>query len=384
MDDDRLVPGARYGAVVRALEGVRNPHALLALLGGFLLVGIVVGVGNGLGALTGSLWLAALLNLFGAVLAASVVNAAGLALMDCARGLPERGFGALLGDGARCFVRFLTIGLIALVTYAGFALLAAILLFLCKLPLVGPVLLVVVVPVLVLCAAVLALALFVALSLVAPALWAGHTIKEAVSQLVSIVTHRPLEVLVSLLLLGLLVGAIGTVASVFVFAGSTVVGGLAAGILGGGLGLLGHMDAMGGMDATGASPALAIAGGIGFVMVFALLWGLLAAIQMNGLCHIYLQAREGLEDDLHDLGESIARARAVVGGAGARMADAARQAGDRMRRPSRPAGGSVSPASSATQRPRCPACRAPIGADDRFCGECGAAVDPAQGSGGAS
>ena len=104
----RLTAG-RYGAVIRALEGIRNRQALTVMLGGFLLVAIVAGLGSGLGAWAASPSLAVGLNLLALILAASVVNAAGLALMDAARGENERGFIQLLSGGAGCLVRFLAI-----------------------------------------------------------------------------------------------------------------------------------------------------------------------------------------------------------------------------------------------------------------------------------
>lgn len=360
-----------YGAVIRALEGVRNTHALLVLLAGFLLVGLVIGLGTGLAAVTGSFWLALLLDLAGLVLGASVVNAAGLALMDAARSRPARGFTALLAAGAGCFVSFLAVVAVAVLSFLAYLLVAAILLWVCKLPLIGPVLLAVLVPVLVLGASLLMLALFVAVSLVLPALWVGSSIRDAIRQLVAVVTHRPLEVLVSLILLSLLVGLIAAVASAFLFAGSTMIGGLAAAILGSGFGMHGAMEGMG-----GGSPGLAIAGAIGFMLVFALLSGVLAAIHMNGVCHIYLQVVEGTDAPLEP--EAAERTGAAPASHAAPRngpdAGAGRDAPGQVEASLATTLGAIGsrevPPTSVVDS-HCPACGAAVTVDDRFCGECG-------------
>ncbi len=353
----------RYAAAIRALDGVRNRQALTVMLGGFLLVAIVAGLGSGLAAWAGSPLLAVGLNLLAAVLAASVINAAGLALMDAARGLPERGFVQLLTGGAGCFARFLAIIVLAILSYAAYLLLAAALLWLCRLPFLGPVLLTVFVPALVLGAALLLLGLTVTVSMIAPALWSGRSIREAVRELLGIAGERPLEVLVSLILLGILIGLIGSVASLFVLAGSTSIGGLAAGILS--EGVIGDFGGYGGGDLPVANPALAVAGSIGFALVFALLAGVLGVIQMNGLCHIYLQASEAPEAAPDEEERPAKRYRV-------RVVDTPADPWEDLPLTEPTA---MPPDSSGRTERMCPACETPVGSSDRFCGDCGCPLE---------
>ncbi|MCB1956544.1 MAG: zinc ribbon domain-containing protein [Rhodocyclaceae bacterium] len=367
MTDLPMFSAGRYAAVVRALEGVRNRQALTVMLAGFLLVAILIGLGSGLAAWAGSPLLAVVVNLLAAILAASIVNAAGLALMDAARDQSERGFIQLIARGGSCFARFLAIVVLALVSFGLYLLLAAALLWLCKLPFLGPVLLTILVPALVLGAALLLLVLTVAVSMLAPSLWAGNSIRAAVRELLDIAGHRPLEVLVSMILLGILIGLIGSVASLFILAGSTTVGGLAAGILAAPMGELGGLD---GSALPIPNPALAVAGSIGFMLVFALLSGVLGVIQMNGLCHIYLQAREAI---------------ATAGGGATpddqpkrRRVQVVAAAPDPWEElPTTQAPSSAEPAAVASGD-HCPACAAVIGAEDRFCGECGQRLGAAE------
>lgn len=373
-----------YGAVLRALEGFRNFHAMRVMLGGFLLVGLVGGLGFG----SGNIGLGALLSFVAVLLALSAVNAAGLALMDTARGQPARGFLPLLIAGAICFIKFLGIGIIAFLGFLAYMLVLAVLLYLCKIPFLGPLLLVVLLPLMILVTALVILALFISFSLVAPALWEGNSISSAFSRLIAIAGQRPLEVVVSLILLSLLTGVVAAVVGIFVFSGTMNVGGLAVSILGGNvLGAIQHMS-MGGLGGYGAygemggfrstAPAagagLMVAGATGLAIVTALVSGVLAAIQLNGLCHIYLQASEGADDARarEGLDKSISQTKEIFGRAGAKMAGAARDFTARVEEISKSAtahkaAGSREPADTRT----CPSCQAPVSATDSFCGECG-------------
>jgi len=390
------MPGdQRYGAVVRSLEGVRNRQAVLVLAPGFLLVGMLTGLGNLLAAASGMIAAALLLDLLAMALAAWILNAAGLALMDAARGLPARRFGALLRAGARCLLALVGAALLALGALLAFVLAAALVLWICKLPWLGPPLLALLLPVLVLAAALLLLALFVALSMVAPSLWAGNPLRAALRQMRAVVSRRPLEVIVSLILLALLSTVVAWVAGAFLLSGSALVGALAATIFGAGT--------SGGMtDLAAAGPATLTAGGVGLMLLFLLLSGLLTAIQMNGLCHIYLQSQIGA--DAVPPAQAGGSSASPVGEAGATAESRGTAAdGDRQgpAAEAEAATDSTLPAAPADTDPwadlpsgaqagqygadawagleptaivptdACPVCKAPVAATDRFCGECG-------------
>ncbi len=379
----------RYGAVLRSLEGVRNRQALLVLVPGLLLMGLLAGLGNLVAAASGMPAAALVSGLLAIVLAAAVLNGAGLALMDAARGRPTRSIGALLLAGARCFAALLGAGLLALGVLLAFMLAAALALWICKLPWLGPLLLALLLPALMLAAALLLLALFVAMSMVAPALWAGNPLRAALREMRDLVYRRPLEVLVSLLLLVLLTTVIAWVAGAFMVSGGALVGALAAAILGAG--------ATGGMaDLAAASPATVTGGGVGLTLAFLLLSGLLTAIQMNGLCHIYLQSRHATDAAPPEPARDAAPSPAGEPGISADFADTVAAVDATL--PAVPAEpdpwaglpAATEPATCGTDawaglQPTaivpphaCPFCKAPAAAGDRFCGECGQRLPDAE------
>jgi hypothetical protein len=395
------VSPTRYGAVLRALEGFRNLHAMSVLLGGFLLVALV----SGLGMASGSAGLMALLGFVAVLLGICVVHAAGIALMDDARAQPQRGFTALLMAGAMCFLRFIGIAIVAALGFAAYMLALAILLYVCKIPFLGPLLLVVLLPLMILLTAALMAVLLVGLSLVAPALWEGNSITGAFSRLAAVASQRPLEVMVSLILLSLLTGVVMFIVGGFIFAGTAEVGGLAAAVLGGkllgGMPFMGAIGGMGGGYGSGmayggamgygagdSGSGLAVAGMVGLMIVWALVWGAIASLQMNGLCHIYLQACAGT-DDAHareNLDKSLSQAKEMFSKAGARMAGAARDISAKVEGMSKSAGAAASQTEAGAQpappaEPEaaptrtCPSCKAVAGPEDQFCGECGARLE---------
>ena len=373
------MPPARYATVLRALEGLRNTRAMAVLLRGFLLAGLLFGVGNVLVFSSGSFALAALLNFCGVLIVVAALNTTGLVLMDAASDQPPRALTASLVEGVMCFGRFMLIAAAAAAGFALYLLVLALLFYLGRIPVLGPLLLVVILPLAVLLTALLMAALFVCLALLAPTLWAGHSVRGALARLTAIARERPLEAIVSLLLLGVLVGAAVLLASGFLFPAAAQVGLVASGVLGTDLmpafGMEhGHMDGRGGAGGTG----LASAAVIGMSAVFAVVASALAAIQLNGLCHIYLQASADIDD---------ARAEGALAGMLAATGRVLRRSRDehpttaamRTRREDElaagPPAGPDTPlraADTAAAVRACPRCQAEIAPTANFCTRCGA------------
>src|SRR5690606_10184654 len=114
----------------------------------------------------------------------------GLGLTAAGSQYAEQADGRLVSSISRAFaatpaivLRVLLLSGLLSVVFLVFVLVASAVLFACRLPVVGPLLYVVALPVLTLCAAVLLLASCAALLLSLPALWEGHSVRTALSQL---------------------------------------------------------------------------------------------------------------------------------------------------------------------------------------------------------
>ena len=137
--------GHAFSSLFQAVAGLRNRRALVAMLG-CMFVGVIVG--GLLVAMTGSL------GMFASLLAALVwvvaigtgVNAAGLLQMDHARGISPRSTADALVYGLMCIPKLIVLGLIFLAVEIAVFIVIAVLLFICKIPFLGPLLFVVVFP----------------------------------------------------------------------------------------------------------------------------------------------------------------------------------------------------------------------------------------------
>ena len=376
------IPSARFAALVRAPEALRDTHAMAVLLGGFLVAALMFGLGTVVVFWSGNFVLAAVLNFGGVLAVVSAVNASGIALMDGARARPRRTLVALLAEGALCFGKFLLVAVAAALGVALYLLALAALFYLCRTPFLGPLLLVVLLPLAVLLTAMLMAALFVSFALLAPALWAGHPIRGAIARLAAIARRRAFEVILSLLLLGLLVAVTAVVVGSFVFSATTQVGMVASGVLGADVmtGYGGGMAFGGGrMTQGGSGAALIGAAAIGMSLVFAVVASVFAALQLNGLCHIYLQAAADIDDADADgaLSGILAAASETIRGAGEKVAAGAGalagKSADLVRKASRRRGEAGPPEAPGRA---CPGCGAPTPAGARFCTRCGAPLEP--------
>lgn len=366
-------------SLLRVAEAWRNGPALATLFSTFVVVALVglfcIGYGS-----SGTLPFAVAL---GFVLAGFGLTAAGLQFAEQAGGRPissvTRAFSATPAIAARVV---LLAGVLSIALFA-FVLAAWAVLFACRLPLVGPILYVIAVPVLTLAGAMLLLATCASALLSLPALWEGHSLRTALSQLWAIGAQRKLEASTNLILFFLVVGLVAVVVSAFVLAGFGLATGLAVRFsaatgVENALALWTGRVSLVGAEAMAVSAATAL--------VFAITGTLLMAVFLFGLATAYLRTTDGID---------IAAARAALGRAiveiqvkrGQAVEDAKRLAqrmrrrtGFARRRAAAPALAAFAPAEAtnetASAAVACAYCGSSAAHDDTFCGDCGKRLQP--------
>ena len=298
--------------VLRSVEGVRNTRALGVLLGTFASAGLLVAMAEASSARADTLWgplqaaLALLMAFYGG-------NAAGILVMDDARGGPVRDIGAALRASLTTAHRLL-LALALVLGVVGVAAGAVLgLLWLSRAAVtgnvLGPLLFGLAVPIGVLTVGLGALALFaVVVPLAAPGVWSGAGIWQIVTRLAALVRHRLLTVALLMAAVSLLTAGMGAVATFVVMVGGRVIAQLAVGVVG----VMGVSDVdvpaqqlMAGLfgyglrslGATGAPPgasAHAAAALVGGGVVFALALVLPGLVYLRGTCAVYLAMNEEL------------------------------------------------------------------------------------------
>ncbi len=399
-------------SLLGAVSAYRNLRALVLMGLSFIAAVIVGGLFGMLAGAMESFFIGALGSLLAAVTALYGVSAVGIMLMRDAQGqercsIAEAVLQSLFSTHRLIAVAILE-GLIVLVA----VIVAAILLFICKIPALGPVLYTVVFPVLAVVLGMLVFALFyVMFPLAGPAVWTGSTVFQVVARLNMLARRRLIEIVGQQFVLFVIVSFVTGIIFAIVMIGVGMVSGMSASIVGfGGLGLgfdMGFDGRMGMSYGSGASYILA--GSIGGGVLFAVAAVIPALISLKGCCLIYLNTTAGLdfaqaEADLEggvaavkakaeqarerarQLAEQHARAQAEAAekakakasadalaaaaaaeAASAEAAAAAVDAGIASDSAAAPAAAAGTPAAGAA----CPQCKAPVGPDDRFCGECG-------------
>jgi hypothetical protein len=384
-------------SLFQAIGGLRNHRALLAM-GACLIAAVLVG---GLSAFA-----LGRMGAFGALLTGLIVlvavytgiNAAGMLLMDQARGAPPRGLVDALVYGLLCIPKVIVLGLaFFLVALAVFIALALVFLV-CKIPGIGPVLFTVAFPLSVVVAGVTISGLLLCMFLALPAIWEGATITRAIAQSLAIVRSRIVETFVLLAVVGLLSFVVGMIvfgvlgtglfptlglsASIIGSGGGAGMGGYGGG-MGGGFGAgMGGMGPLGGLMGMmqGSGGGYAIAGGIGGGVLWAIAATLVSQVWLLGLNLVYLRVSEGLDAQATEqaLAHGLAEARRKTAEMGQKAKEAAERAREQARQHAAPATAASAAAAptvidppSAPMAMACPSCRATITTEDLFCGACG-------------
>jgi hypothetical protein len=412
-----LSPNA-FSSLFQAINGLRNRRALIAMLG-CMVAGVLVAGFFWMMAARLGFFMAFLGGLFLFFASATGVNAAGVLLMDQARGVPPRRVADAVTYGMLCIPKFILLGFaLCLVAVAVFIVLA-IVYFICKIPVVGPILFVVVFPVSVVISGVTVCGLFLCMFLALPAIWEGATIGRAIAQALAIARSRLVESILLLVVVWFLTTLVGFIVFSVLLSGLMPSVVMSGSILGGdalssvmgmmhrGGGDFGEMDGMGGMSGGrgggGGAVGYAIAGGIGVGLLWALAGSLLSLVYLLGLNLVYLRVTEGL-----DVGATEDALKARFDAAKRQAADLgqkARDAAERTRDQARQSAASSAAAAAAARPPAapfqppappqrapqvqahdissdmtiptvaktstCPQCLSSVGRDDVFCGVCG-------------
>ncbi len=418
------VSASALSSMFEAVGGLRNRRALTAMLGCLFAAVLLGGLFSVMAPRMG-MFMAGLGALLFMVVALTGVNAAGVLLMDQARGAPLRGLVDAIVYGLLCIPKFvvlaIALSLVALVVFIALALLFLV----CKIPGIGPILFVVVFPFSVVVSGLTLCGLFLCMFLALPAIWEGSTITRAIAQALAIVRSRLVEALLLMVVLWFLSVMVGLIVFSILGTGLMPSIGLSASILGGfGSGMQSIAGMMGGMmggggyggggfgggygGGGGGGGGYAIAAGIGGGLLWALAASLVAQVYLLGLNLVYLRVTEGL-----DAGATEAAMRSRLDDAKRRAADLgqkARDAAERAREQARHAASSSADAASAASAAAaahapsaanpvpvsgpasaaapgtssaaatppaaaasqsCPQCHSAVSSSDAFCGVCG-------------
>jgi len=355
----------------RALDAAKNWRAFGLLIVTFISSIIVMGMfgfiasrfainGNGtMGMIT-----MALGSLVAAVVFFTGFSAVGIILMDQAKDNPARPIPNALFAGLATLPRFIGLILLEILLGIAFAIALSILLFVCKIPVLGPLLYTVVFPLSALFIGAIFFALgFVVNPLAAPALWDGNTVMQAFAKLWQLAKNDLIPVVINQLVLGLIVALVAFILFAIVGIGSSFTMGLSAMILGPDVGaslmsLAGSFfGLMGGGGSDGAGYLIALVFGFGFMMASSAAIPVLVAI--SGNCLIYLQyarsidtteIEEQMRSKMNNIKEKTAAAR------------------EQLKQGPAP---DAQPAVAYAAVLACPGCKGPISPDDVFCGSCG-------------
>jgi hypothetical protein len=289
--------------VLGSVEAVRNLRALYVLLATFAIAGLLTAMAEA-SLVKGGIWgpIEAGAALFVAFYGG---NAAGILVMDDARGVRAREIGDAVRSSLSTAHRLLLVLLLVGAAYALFAALLLGLLWLCRSAVsgtvIGPMLFGLAVPVGVVSVGLALLSLLaVVVPLSAPGVWAGARVFDIVRQLAMLVRQRLLTVALLMAAVSLLTAGVGAIVTFVVMAGGRVVSELGvavvgvdvpaqqlmAGLFGYGLRTLGAAGAPHG--STGHASAALVGGGV----VFALALVLPGLVYLRGTCSVYLALSE--------------------------------------------------------------------------------------------
>ncbi|MDO9011732.1 MAG: zinc ribbon domain-containing protein [Gallionella sp.] len=357
-------------SLLESLEAIKNYRAYITIaLGGFvgLMVFVMFAFIASKLAMNGNLGMATVIGgmggLLGSVIYCVGFLATGILLMDQAKGNEIRSVGSALFAGLVVLPGMIGLLLLLGLVVVAVVIVLAILLFVCKIPGIGPVLYAFVFPVSVVVMGALFFAyvnLILPLSL--PAILDGNGVMQVIAKLFALVRTSLLPAIIYQILLMLIVGLTALVSFGMLAYGFFPVAGLSAMILpSGGIselgGMLGGMmmGGMGGMGGEGSGYLLAGGFGGAIVLMLAAATPLLTLVMGN--CIIYLnfmrdqdtgQFEENMRSKMDDLKKKAAETRSQL----AQQSVAIKQ----------PAGQSA---------PACAKCGQPVSDDEVFCGNCG-------------
>ncbi|HET8870990.1 MAG TPA: hypothetical protein VFM48_11110, partial [Aquabacterium sp.] len=293
--------------VLGSIEAVRDGRAMYVLLGAFAGAGTALAMARSAVARGQTSWavvegaLALFIAFYGS-------QAAGLLLMDRALGRPAREVVDAVVDALGVGHRVLAVLLVALM--AGAVVIGGVvaLFWLCGLPVIGPWLYALALPmtVLVLAAGFIAFASVIG-PLTGPMVWFGSTSRQTLAQLMGVLQQHVLRAATMMVGLSLVTGLVGAAASVVVLMAGRAMAALSILVLGVDVpaeilmaGLLGHTVQA--VDARVVSPdalPYITAANVGGGVVFALALVLPTLVYLRGVCEIYLLIRPKTRHPVH-------------------------------------------------------------------------------------
>ena len=371
-------------SLLSAVDAVRNWRAAVLLLGSLLTAGLLVSLAGVV-----SFQIHPALGAVFALLAVAVffygANAAGIMLMDEAQGSPSRPVLAAVLTALSIGHRFIFVMLLVSLVYVVGLLAMALLLLLCKIPGLGALLFAFVFPV---CVVMSGIAIFAGYAVIGPlagpAVWSGSTTMQALSRLAAIARQRIVVVVLSMLVLLLICGFVGSLIAGVMFTGTLITGGMSAGIIGvSGMDLssvmgMGNMSGYGGGRGSDGSSGHVAAGAFGWGVVLAVAFTLPLLVYLRGCCQLYLANiqgvdAEGIEQQLREKYDAAKRGASEIKAKGEAMA--AQQA----QRLEKTATSSLVPAQASepnASQAKCAVCSTPCLPGDVFCGGCGNKLTP--------
>lgn len=287
------VQGLNFTQLLRATEGLTQTRPVLLGFLSMLAAGVVVGLGGFLSAslsgMFGTIVGVGLSGLLGGLLFAAGMSGVGILLMDKARNIEPRSLVDAWLAGLFCIPKLIGFGVVIFLAMAALAVVAGLVYLVCKIPVLGPVLLFFAHPAMVVVASLVFTALFwVAFPLFAPAIWEGRGFKEALSVVATVARNRLLPTIVQFVLLYLLMSLISMLMVAAIFPGFTLMSGIASSVLNIRMGL-GGLTSGYGMDAN------LVAGMLATMVIFGLAFVLLMQVALMGVNLVYLSVTENLD-----------------------------------------------------------------------------------------
>lgn len=300
----------RFATLARAAEGLTQWRPLLMSFLTLLVTALLIGLSTWMLVKAG-FFMSTLFMLAAMIALLAGSSAVGIMLMDKAKNEPIRSFAAAASAGLLCLPKFILVGLVVFVATLAYGLMAAIVYFVCKIPLIGAILAFVAHPILVLVAAALLIALIWVIGpLMGPALWSGLSVKAALANVLSIARKRLIEVVLMEVVLYIIL----TLICVMLFAGlvpaTMSLTSMAVGITGGADGMMNMFGGRssygggygGGYGGMGFNPMRMLSGNgasagllAGLGVMYCVIGALLAQVAIMGMNLIYLQARESVD-----------------------------------------------------------------------------------------
>lgn len=357
---------ARASEGLTHLRGIVVSFVAMVLGGGFLFLGVYA-----MGSSPGMLGRVVLFVcwIFYWLIVGTGVSATGIMLLDRARLAPVRSTSDALVFGLICFLKSCVIGIAVFVAALLVGLVAAVVYFICKIPGVGPLVLFFAHPVLVIVAGLFAFLTSIFAALVAPALWDGDTITQAVAKTVAILKERAVVAVLYLLVMGFVTAIILGIIGAVILPGYLSMTGLATGIVGGKLagsvGMLTNLP-LALMYLTSGESGHMLAVMLSTAVLVLLCVATALQVQLMGLNLVYLGVSAGVDTAGAErmLKQQFDQAKAKADEAKQRAlvaAERAKQAAQQAR-----AAAPTAPVVS-----HCPSCNTATSPDDAFCENCG-------------